>query len=120
MRLALAGLALLLPLLGGCAAAAGMAAVGAVGSAGAYALDCPSYVMVTVRDPLTGGERCGERVVAVNGERRRELTSCSYAPLPEGSWVLHASRTDLRVPESRIEIEPEAHCEHAVYSVELA
>jgi hypothetical protein len=111
---------LLLPLSSGCAATAGAAAAGAVFGAGAAAFDCPSYVTVTIRDPLTGDELCGEPVMATKDGSGHEIRSCSYAPLSDGTWVLRAERSDLSVPESRVDITPSSRCERPVYSIELA
>jgi hypothetical protein len=109
----------LAPLVVACAAPFGALAAGTAVTAGGLALECPSHVLVTIRDPQTGDTLCEETIVAIRGDERHEFPSCVYAALPDGSWTLRPERTDLEVGQSQIVIQPEPGCERSVYSVEL-
>lgn len=87
-----------------------------LGAGAAISYECPGYVALTLRDELTGGELCGETVLARSGDKERRLTSCATMSLPDGRWELRAERGGA---PTTVDIERPKGCERWVYDVEL-
>jgi hypothetical protein len=104
----------------GCSATLVAATVTTVGAAGVLGYSCDGYVVVTVRDPRSGRERCNETLIAERRDETRELTTCMWTRLPPGSWKIHPPRSATDAEPVTLVIEPIEKCEKTVYTIELA
>jgi hypothetical protein len=104
--------------MGGCTPVAGGAALIGLVAVGALTSRCYDYLDVTVLD-ADGRRTCAATVTATKGSSRLELSSCYYAPLTDGHWLLRASLPGFPDALSSVNVDHEHDCTRYVQSVEL-
>lgn len=103
----------------GCTAAAG-AGVAAVAIGAAIATsECYGYVDVLVMDGVTGGRACDASVSAARDDDVVPFTSCFYAPLTEGRWMLNVTKPGYQSVTSEIIVNPQENCARIVHQVSV-
>ncbi len=90
----------------------------AVGAAIATA-ECYGYVDVVVSDGLTGNRACDAQVYATRGDDTVPFTSCFYAALPHGRWMLSVSKPGYQSVTSEIIVAPHDSCQRVVHQVSV-
>lgn len=102
----------------GCSALLVGSTTAGLGGAAALSFECPGYVVVTLRDELTGAELCGEPIHARDRtqDRERTLVACAPSTLPPGNWELTAARGG---EPGQLVVEQPDHCQRWVYALEL-
>jgi hypothetical protein len=109
----------LLLALTGCSGIFVGASVVTVGGAAVLGFECPTYVMVTVRDGSTGSELCNAPVVFDQAATSREVSACGTVGVGPGTWRIRPALPGYVGESSTLTLEPPKECEHIQYSVEL-
>lgn len=106
-------------LLSGCSGIFVGASVITVGGAAVLGFECPSYVIVTVRDGSTGTELCNAPVVFDQAGSTREVSACATTGLGPGTWRIRPALPGYVGESSTLAIQTPTECEKVQYTVEL-